>query len=579
MKEQYIAAVDFGSSKTALAVVRVEGRNATLLYHKAADSGTAIRYSAVTNATKVSGILGDLVRDAEDQLGIRISYLITGYPKYFIRSEKSDGRIDRPDPEAEISKDEVEGLKNEAMFNYPLNNPDSELVVGAVAQSFSTDSDINVPENNIIGMDGATLDGSFNIFIGKKADSTRIDNAVKKTGIGDVEKFFTPSLIADAILSDNEKKTGVALVDIGGGTTSVTVFCDEIVRHYASIPFGGNSVTKDIAIECGIGEELAEEIKIQYGGCIVSKMQNLAEKTIRINYGGSWKEVGIPYLTEIVGYRMQEIIEAVCYEIEQSKYADKLQNGIVITGGGANLKNICDLFKSISGYETRLGFDRSSNVNPSGEKWFTDLSCCTLWGLLGYAVKNDIGFMAEVDPAFAIRRKEEEERIAAARAAEKAAAEKAAAEARLAAEKAAAEAEIAAAEAAKAAEMADAQASVAEQDGTGEKEQTQAQAQVKNQEMAQVAEQPAEKPAEKPAEAPAEAPAETPAEEPAEAPAQDGKLFTTEEYEVQKDDIKRPKKKKPNIVASWLNKQMDRAMDLVDQFQDKMEEKFDPNKI
>ena len=222
---------------------------------------------------------------------------------------------------------------------------------------------MNVPESNIIGVDGTALKGNFSIFIGKKNDSVRIDNAIKNIGIDMDDKCFSASWVADAVLTDNEKKTGVALIDFGGGATSVTIYCDEVLRHYASIPFGGKNITRDIASECGIDDELAEEIKLQYGGCIVARMQNLAEKTLRINYADSIKEVGIPYLTEIIQYRVKEIIEAICYEIECSGYADKLQNGVVITGGCANLLNICDLVKEISGYETKRGFDHKLNVN------------------------------------------------------------------------------------------------------------------------------------------------------------------------------------------------------------------------
>ncbi len=158
-------------------------------------------------------------------------------------------------------------------------------------------------------------------------------------------------------------ENGVALIDIGAGVSSVTIFKGKIMRYYASIPFGGDSITKDISNECNITPELAENIKKAYGACMPNRLSALGEKTLQINddSGQPPVKVRVKYISEIITCRMKEIVEALLYLIEKSGYSseDKLRAGIVLTGGGSELVNCANYIKEMSGYSVKTACPRS----------------------------------------------------------------------------------------------------------------------------------------------------------------------------------------------------------------------------
>ena len=204
------------------------------------------------------------------------------------------------------------------------------------------------------------LEGNFKIFIGKKRDLYNIDTAMNKAGIVPTRKYFTADSTAKAILSDSEMENGVALIDFGAGCTSVSIYHGNIMRHYASIPFGGKSITNDIKSECLISERLAENIKLAFGACMPEKLQNLSEKVIHIvsNSIDPDKQLPVKYLSEIITARVEEIMMAILYEIHNSGFADMLRSGIVITGGSAQIANLNSFVSEISGYEVKTGYPR-----------------------------------------------------------------------------------------------------------------------------------------------------------------------------------------------------------------------------
>jgi cell division protein FtsA len=184
-------------------------------------------------------------------------------------------------------------------------------------------------------------------------------------------------------------ENGVALVDFGGGSTSVTIYHDNIMRHYASIPFGGKNVTQDIKGELQITERLAENIKLAFGACMPEKLQSMSEKVLHImdNNADQDKQVPVKYLSEIITARMEEIIEAVLYEIKQSELAEHLRCGIVITGGAAQTANLGMLINEMSGYKVRIGYPKTEigdyDVNGTHET-----SAATILGLIHAAINE-----------------------------------------------------------------------------------------------------------------------------------------------------------------------------------------------
>ena len=390
IKDRYIVAVDLGTSTIALTVAKIEGSNTQIVYYKETPS-EGIRNSGVFNASKVSEPLAEAISQAESALGIKITQAVVGMPKYPVRQESNTGKIEGRGYDTDITADDIAELKRSAQDMYPLENPNMEAIYGAVAQSFSDGENFQIIENEIIGMTSDILEGNFKIFVGKKSSLAKIDTVLKKAGIVTARKYFTADTTAKAVLLDSEMENGVALIDFGGGCVSVSVYHGSIMRHYASIPFGGKNITSDIQIESegSIGRELAENIKIAFGACMPEKLQNLSEKIIHIksDNGEAEKKLPVKYLSEIITARCEEILMAILYEIQESGFADRLMSGIVVTGGCAQTANLGNLIYDISGYRVRTGYPKHL-FSFEGCEGITDTSAATSLGLV-MAAKDD----------------------------------------------------------------------------------------------------------------------------------------------------------------------------------------------
>ena len=390
MQDRHIVAIDLGTSKLALIVAKVTGSNVQVVYYKETPSA-GIRYSSVFNPSHASGPLAKAISDAEAALGLKITQVVAGMPKYPIRVESNTGKIEGRGADADITAENIADLKRSAQDLYPLDNPETEAVYGAVAQSFSDGENFQIIEDEIVGMSSDILEGNFKIFIGKRGPLGKIDTVLKKAGVVPIRKYFTADTTAKAVLTESEMENGVAMIDFGGGCTSVSVYCGNIMRHYASIPFGGNNITNDIQIESegSINKTLAENIKQAFGACMPEKLQNMGDKIIHIksSNGEADKKLPVKYLSEIISARTEEIMMALLYEIHRSGYADKLRSGIVVTGGGAQLTNLGNFIYDLSGYRVRTGYPKNTFSCQDCEG-VTDTSATTALGLI-MAAAND----------------------------------------------------------------------------------------------------------------------------------------------------------------------------------------------
>ena len=397
MEERNIVAIDLGTSKIALAVARVEGNDLRVIYYRE-HASNGIDRSAVYNEKYSAEAIGSAIAEAEDALGIKIMYAAVCMPKYYIKQITSQAKISR-DPDTAITDEDIKALMDIVRGNCSEEIEDNDVVYGIVAQSYSDGEEFQIMEEDIIGLEREELEGNFKIFIGKKQSLKRIDSAFNKLSTTASKKFFTADTTAKAVLDRSEMDGGVALVDLGGGTTSVTIYQGGLMRYYASIPFGGKSITEDIKQECGISWRLAENIKKGYGVCIPSKLQTLAEKTIQVRTAsGNDKRFTVKFLSEVITARMTEIIEAVLYQIQESGFADSLRCGIVITGGGANLGNCCNLFQDMSGLTVKLGYPRPVFSMAGDSDGVHDTSATTCIGILLAAREDfEVSYTCQAD--------------------------------------------------------------------------------------------------------------------------------------------------------------------------------------
>ena len=396
MDERHLVAIDIGTSKIALTVAKVEGENVQIIYYRETPSA-GIKYSRVINPHKAAGAIRQAVMTAEKELGISITDIIVGLPKYEVTQDPATLTVTR-DADTCITQEEITGIKENALEKYPGINKETEMLFGIVAQSFGDEDEIQISENDIIGMAPEKLNCEFRVFKGQRKNVRDLRLAFRNAGnIHICREYFTPEAIAKAVLYDFEMENGVALIDLGAGVTSVTIYYDNIMRYYSAIPFGGNAITSDIRTECYITEKMAESIKLAYGACIPEKLLSLSDKTLLISSNDSLpaKQVTVKYLSEIITARETEIIEAILYRIQESGLADRLRSGIVITGGGANLLNVGSLIKDISGYAVRTGYAR--HIFSGADDTLDDTSVTASLGMILMAKNDRIDCLPERD--------------------------------------------------------------------------------------------------------------------------------------------------------------------------------------
>lgn len=397
--ERYLAVIDLGTSKTALAVAKVLGDNIQILFYRTAPSA-GMRNSAVLNIAKVEKVVRGLVSDAENELKIKILQVAVGLPRCDVQQRMASGEFPRADADECITEDEIRMLKEMAMDDSKLDRPENEMIYGAVAQSFATPEYIQLSENDIVGMVSPSFTGNFKIFIGKRSSVNSLYKVFSDLGIAIVRTYFSPIATARAVLTDEELQNGVALIDLGAGATSVSIYIDRILTHYSAIPFGGDVVTSDIRSECTISDMLAEHIKKAFGGCLPDKLQTLGEKIIQVETDSSniSNQIPVRYLSQIITAREQEILDAMLYFIQTSGLSEYLRKGVVITGGGAEMLHIGNFLRDISGYTVRTGYPKGGFVATGCEGILSTDAVCTA-GMVLLAKEDNLNCCAVSDEA------------------------------------------------------------------------------------------------------------------------------------------------------------------------------------
>ncbi len=362
---QYVAAIDVGTTKiVTLLGKRNENKKLEIIGFTRSDS-KGIRRGEVLNPEEASNVVRDTIVDLQKRTGVIFSEVFVGIAGQHIRIMKSRNYINRASYDDSITIEDIEQLKRDAN-NIALE--EGKEIIHILPQSYIVDNETDI--FNPIGMLGKRLEANFNIVVGNIDSIKRIRKCVHQTGLTIKEVILEPLASADAVLYDEERESGVALVDLGGGTTDVAIFYENVLRHSAVIPFGGYVVTKDIKDACGLSEQVAEEVKVQFGMALSEAAEENKVIVIPAKVPGREpKEISFRNLAHIIQSRMEEIIDAIMFHVENSGCADKLGSGIVITGGGAMLKYLKQLFHYRTGLDVRIGYPgehltgESDNIN------------------------------------------------------------------------------------------------------------------------------------------------------------------------------------------------------------------------
>lgn len=349
-KSEIVVGLDIGTTKITVLVGKKDqyGKLDILGTGKAVSNG--VMRGVVANIDKTVSSIRIAVEQAEAESGITISEVYVGIAGQHIKSLQHRGEMVRDDINEEISKEDLDKL-DENMFKL-ITLPDEE-VIHVIPQEYTVDGEDFIQDPK--GMAGVKIEANFHIITAKVAAVKNIMRCVKKAGLIPKNLILEPFASAVATLDKDELNEGVCLVDIGGGTTDVAIFLDGIIRHTAVIPFGGNVITKDIKSGIQILEKQAEMLKIKFGSAMASSTKDNVIVSIPGLRGKDPKEVSVKTLSSIIEARMKEIIELVNHQIKSSGYQDSLMTGIVITGGGSQLRNLPQLVSYITGKEVRIG--------------------------------------------------------------------------------------------------------------------------------------------------------------------------------------------------------------------------------
>lgn len=345
-----IVGLDIGTTKICVTVGRRSGLNKVELLGVGKAESAGVSRGVVSNIQKTVDSIREAVSIAEGQSNVDIKVVNVGIAGQHIKSIQHRGIVTRNDDD-EISHDDIQRLISDM---YKLVLPPGEEIIHVLPQEFTIDAEPGIKEP--IGMAGRRVEANFHIISGRVTDIKNIKRCVDHSDLEVSELILEPLASSEAVLDEEEKTAGVVLVDIGGGTTDVAIFHEGIIRHTAVIPLGGNIVTEDIRQGCSVLRNQAEQLKVRYGSALADENKDNEVICVPGIRGREAKEISVKNLAYIIQARMEEIIEHVHYEIKSSGYEDKLIAGIVITGGGAQLKHLVQLVEYVTGIDCRIGY-------------------------------------------------------------------------------------------------------------------------------------------------------------------------------------------------------------------------------
>ena len=367
--KNYIVGLDIGTTKIACFVgERTEkGRLRIVGFGKTESIG--VERGIVKNIRSTADSIRRAVSDASEMAKFDIEEVYVGIAGQHIKSRSNQGSVMIPQEHRLIEKADVDRLIED---QYRIMLDPGEEIIHVFPQCYIVDNDQLDPDIDPVGVAGKCLVANFHIVTGNTGNVHNIRDAVAEAGLKIKGVVLEPIASAYAVLSDVDKAAGVALVDIGGGTTDIAIFQDGIIRHTTVLPLAGNVITNDIRDTCKILKHQAESLKTRFGSCLPSNVSQddiIAIPGIR---NQAPREISVKTLAAIINARMRTLLEQVQYEIQSSGFERQLIAGVVLTGGGAQLKHIREYSELIMGIDTRIGFP-DEHMDQQGSNAYEEL--------------------------------------------------------------------------------------------------------------------------------------------------------------------------------------------------------------
>ena len=384
MNKNYSVGLDIGTTKIVAMVGEKNQFNKVKILGVGKSQSLGVHRGVVNNITQTIQSIKIAVDEAQSKSGINVKEVAVGIAGQHIRSLQHSDYITRENPDEVINENDIDKLIDQV---YKLVMLPGEEIIHVLPQDFKVDGQSEIKEP--IGMYGSRLEANFHIVVGQVSSIRNIGKCIKSSGLEMGDITLEPLASSDAVLSEEEKEAGVALIDIGGGTTDVAIFKDGIIKHTAVIPFGGNVITEDIKEGCSIIGNQAEQLKIKFGSAWPGENKDSEIVSIPGLRGRDPKEISLKTLSKIINARVVEILEQAYLEIKNYGHEDskkKLIAGIVLTGGGSQLRHLKQLAEYVTGMDTRIGFP-GEHLAGDSNKYNPIYS--TAVGLLMKAIENN----------------------------------------------------------------------------------------------------------------------------------------------------------------------------------------------
>ncbi len=384
-----IAAIDIGTSKVATIVGEKTSSGIRIIGYAEAQS-EGVHRGSVLNIQKVMNSITPTIREVNEQVATlpdtaeyRIREIYAGISGPNLKSFSTTLKRIRNKADKLITSEEIQNMLEE-MHNTRVDA--GKQIYQVVSQYYNVDEQMGITDP--VGMEGKEIEGTYRLFIGSASNVGYSKSVYDRLNLKIKQTILNPIASAEAVLSDDDKELGTAMVDIGGGTTEIAIYHDNILRHVAIIPFGGNSITEDIRQVCGISIKNAELLKRQHGTCISDFAPDNKVVIIRDGNGNTVKEVKFKLLALAIEARVSEIIASVMHEIELSGYRDKIRNGLVLTGGTAYLNHIQVLAKHICNMDVKIAFPGEVKITSNSLQDVNRPGASTAVGLIIKGFEN-----------------------------------------------------------------------------------------------------------------------------------------------------------------------------------------------
>jgi cell division protein FtsA len=352
-EQPIIVGLDIGTTKIAAIAGRKNefGKLEIIGFGRANSNG--VKHGQVLNIDEtIKAIKMALDNCYASNPNLDISEVYVGIAGHHIKSLQTRGDIVRHQSDEEISQKEIDQLVAD---QYKTYIPAGDQIIDVIPQEFTVDNFQNIP--NPIGYGGVKVGANFHIITGDKNAIRNINRAVEKSGLRTKDLVLQPLASSAAVMGQEDLEAGVAIVDIGGGTTDLAVFYEGILKHTVVIPFGGENITNDIKTGLGVLRTQAEQMKVQFGSALSNEAKSNAVITIPGLRGMPPKEISVKNLANIIQARMSEIMDFVTFHLKQVGLDNKMLNGgIVLTGGGSQLKHLIQLTEYTTGLNARIGY-------------------------------------------------------------------------------------------------------------------------------------------------------------------------------------------------------------------------------